>query len=267
MSNNRLPAAGLTALALLALAGALAAKEAVVPASAATAQTAAIAHAEQADTVSGWVVDANDWLDRGFLGVRHKAAAVASADLGEPLVILTDAGSIVYPVALSAPAGPMMDNVKLIPYAEQRIVVTGRFVQRGPERGIVINRITRAEAARRAEAFPVNEIAGAKVFGRVTALGCWLGRLDTGAARVRCTEMHAAVGEPLIVVDDSGDIYYPVVRDTATDPPDFTKLMKYLEQDVVVSGTVITRGRERAIAINNVAGYTPTETIRERDRK
>lgn len=62
-------------------------------------------------------------------------------------------------------------------------------------------------------------------------------------------------------------MYYPVDRDTMTDPPDFTKLVKYLEQDVVVSGTVITRGRTRAVVIDSVAEYTPNETISPGDKK
>jgi hypothetical protein len=52
-------------------------------------------------------------------------------------------------------------------------------------------------------------------------------------------------------------VYLPVDRDTLTDPPDFTKLVKYLERNVVVSGTVINRGRERAIVIDKVAAYVP----------
>jgi hypothetical protein len=218
------------------------------------------------DTITGWVVDANDWLDRGFLGVRHKQAAVTSADLGEPLVILTDSGSIVYPVTQTSPTGPMMENVRLIPFAEQRIVVTGRVVTRARERGVMINGIAKA-AAGKARAFPAREVANSKVLGRVAALSCWLSRADTGTSYVECARAHAEAGEPLILVTDSGYVYYPVNRDTLTDPPDFTKLVKYLEQDVVAYGTVITRGRTRAVVIDSLAKYTPIETLRPGDQK
>jgi hypothetical protein len=223
-----------------------------------------------ADTVAGWVVDANDWLDRGLLGVRHRGSAVTSADLGEPLVILTDNGSIVYPVSMRSPSGPMMDNIRLMPFAEQRVVVTGRFVARDRERGIVVDRIAGAAGAVQTGAFPVRETPDSKLIGRVTALSCWLGRTDTGLAHARCARDHADAGEPLIIVSDSVYMYYPVVRDTMTDPPDFTKLFRYIEQKVVVTGTVINRGRARGIAIKSVAEFTPdrsSETIRPGDQR
>jgi hypothetical protein len=221
-------------------------------------------------TVTGWVVDANDWLDRGFLGVRHKQSAVTSADLGEPLVILTDSGSIVYPVTMTSPSGPMMDNVRLIPFAEQRIIVTGRVLTRAMERGVIVDGIVRTAKAVPAVTFPAREVADSKVLGRVTALSCWLGRADTGTSYIECTRAHAEAGEPLILVTDSGYMYYPVNRDTMTDPPDFTKLVKYCEQKVVVSGTVITRGKARAVVIDSVAAFTPdesSETLRPEDKK
>ncbi len=223
-----------------------------------------------ADTVIGWVVDANDWLDRGFLGVRHKQSAVTSAILGEPLVILTDKGSIVYPVTMTSPSGPMMDNVRLIPFAEQRITIIGRVVSRAMERGVIIDGIAKAADARQGEAFPAREIANARVRGRVTALSCWLGGLDTGAAHVECARTHAEAGEPLIVISDSGYMYYPVVRDTTTESPDFTKLFRYVEQKVVVSGTVVNRGKARAVVIDSVAAFRPdesSETLRREDTK
>ena len=210
-----------------------------------------------ADTVVGWVVDANDWLDRGFLGVRHKRSAVTSADLGEPLVIVTDSGSIVYPVSMKSPSGPMMDNIRLIPFAEQRVIVTGRLATRDRERGVAVDRIARAAGAGQTRTFPAREIPNSKVIGRVTALSCWLGQADTGAAHAKCARAHADAGEPLILVSDSGYMYYPVVRDTMTDTPDFTKLFRYVEQKVVVSGTVINRGKARGVVINSVAAYTP----------
>ena len=268
MMNTKPTGVALIALALLTWTGALYAKEAVVPGKTASETGPATSgsvggefYAEQSvahvDTVSGWVVDANDWLDRGFLGARHKQSALTSADLGEPLVILTDSGSLVYPVTLTSPSGPMMDNVRLIPFAEQRIIATGRVVTRAMERGLIIDHVARVTEAGKARTFTAREIANKTVLGRVTALSCWLGRLDTGAAHAQCALAHAEAGEPLILVSDSGYMYYPVVRDTTTDPPDFTKLIKYCEQKVVVSGTVVTRGKARAIIIDNVAAYTP----------
>lgn len=223
-----------------------------------------------ADTIAGWVVDANDWLDRGFLGAKHKQSAVTNADLGEPLVILTDSGLVIYPVTLTPPSGPMMDNVRLIPFVEQRIVVTGRVVTRTTERGIVVDHIAKATGVGQARAFPAREVPDAKVIGRVTALSCWLGGLDTGATHAKCARAHAEAGEPLVLVSDSGYMYYPVVRDTTTEPPDFTRLIRYVEQKVIVSGTAITRGRARAVVIDSVVAFTPDrsrETLTPGDRR
>jgi len=230
----------------------------------------ALTAASPLDTVTGWVVDANDWLDRGFLGVKHKESALTNADLGTPLVILTDSGSVIYPMTLTSPSGPMRDNIRLIPFAEQRVILTGKVVTRDQERGVVIDHVTRAAQPGQAKAFPAREIAHAKVLGRVTALSCWLGRIDTGAAHAGCARTHAEAGEPLILVTDSGYVYYPVVRDTMTDPPDFTKLIRHIEQKVVVSGTTIARGKARAVVIDSVAAYVPdksSEAIRPEDER
>jgi hypothetical protein len=261
VTGTRGLAVAVSALALAGWAAVRPASGAAVPADRTGFQAGAIARTERVDTVSGWVVDANDWLDRGELGVRHKEAAVVSADLGEPLVILTDSGSLVYPVTLTMPSGPLMDNIRLIPFAEQRIKAIGSIVTEGGEKGIVVDRILKAAAVGHARAFPAREVADTSVFGRITALSCWLGQLDTGADYMECSRAHAETGEPLVVVSDSGYMYYPVDRDTATDPPGFTRLAKYIEQDVVAFGTVIARGRERAMVIDSVAAHTPVETL------
>src|SRR5512143_2667896 len=65
------------------------------------------------DTVKGWVVDANDWLDMGFVGTQHRQTALTNADLGTPLVILTDRGSVVYPVTVTEPSSAVANNTRL----------------------------------------------------------------------------------------------------------------------------------------------------------
>jgi hypothetical protein len=248
-------------LAVLLYGGALRVQR--VPATGETGYAAAAG--SPTDTVGGWVVDANDWLDHGFLGVRHRQSALNNADLGTPLVILTDRGSIVYPVTMTSPTGPMVDNVRLIPFAEQRVIVSGKVITRGGERGVVIEKVARAPGAEALKSFPSRETAGFRLVARVADLSSWLSNCDSCAADGRRAQARAEDGDPLVLVTDSGCIYYPVVRDTTTNPPDFTTLIRHFEQMVVATGTVITRGRARAIVIHDVAAYEPRteqETLR-----
>jgi hypothetical protein len=222
---------------------------------------------EPPDTVSGWVVDANDWLDRGFLGVRHEQTALTNASLGIPLVILTRQGTIVYPVNQTAPLGPMMDNVRLMQFAEHRVVVTGNRIGRDDVQGMVIDNVVEAPGTERAPAFPSRETAGVRIIARVRDLSFWLDGCDSCSADRAHLAARAADGEPLVLVTDSGKMYYPVVRATTTSPPDFTTLLDHFEQMVVATGTIIHRGRARAIAIDSLVAYTPVETIQERSRQ
>ncbi len=268
MSNTRPMVVAVIALALLALTGALYAEQAVVPVEA-NAQTETATDggpgggiaAEEAgtpvNTVTGWVVDANDWLDKGFLGAKHQQTAVTNADLGTPLVILTDRGAVVYPVTLTVPSGPMANNARLIPFAEQRVTVTGQVIRRGKERGIVIEQVAKASGTEPVVSFPARETANIQLVARVTDLSCWLGKGESGAAHVKCAQACAEAGEPLVLLSDAGYIYYPVVQTVITGPVDMNPLMKYCEQKVRVTGKVIKRGTERAIVIDNVAAYTP----------
>jgi hypothetical protein len=219
------------------------------------------------DTISGWVVDANDWLERGFLGVRHKQSALTNANLGTPLVILTKGGKVVYPVNPTAPLGPMMDNVRLMPFAEQRVIVTGRVLSRGDAQGIIIDSIFKVPGANPAPSFPSRETAKVRVVALVRDLSLWLVDCESCSVDRARLEARAEDGEPLVLVTDSGRMYYPVVRATATSPADFTTFIKHFEQTVVATGTVITRGRARAIAIDSLSAYTPSETLQREGKK
>jgi hypothetical protein len=212
-----------------------------------------------ADAVSGWVVDANDWLDQGSLEPSARQPARTSADLGSPLVILADDGSLVYPLALTATDGFMRDTVRLKPFAGQRVRATGRIVTRSLERGILIDRVTRAPGSEGTKPQAARQAASASVTGRVAALSCWLGSGESGAAHVGCARAHAWACDPLVLVDDSGRIYYPLVRDKTRDRPGFISLIKYCEQTVAATGTVITRGSARAIVIDRVEPFATGE--------
>jgi hypothetical protein len=256
------------ALALLAWTGALYAEDAAVPAdNNATAEAGdaggvggGIAPEDTGavvNSVTGWVVDASGWLGMGLYGAGHQQSAVASANKGTPLVILTGRGSVVYPVTLTTPASPKESNAKLIPFAEQRVTVTGKVIKRGRERGIIIDTVAKAPEPEKAVSFASRETANVRLVARVTDLNCWIGTGEHGAAHAECAQACAKAGEPLVLVSDSGYIYYPVTQTTPSGPADNAMLMNYCEQKVQVTGKVIERGRERAIVIDKVAAYAP----------
>ena len=268
MNNPRQMVVAVTALALLVWTGALFAEQAVIPTEA-NAQTEAgsgggvgngIAAEEvgtSANTVTGWVVDAGGWLGMGLDGAKHQQDAVASANMGSPLVILTDHGAVVYPVTLTAPSNPKASNAELSPFAGQRVTVTGQVIRRGRERGIVIGTVVKAPGAERTASSADRETANVRLVARVADLSCWIAKGESGAAHVQCAQACAKDGEPLVLVSDSGYIYYPVSKTMPQGPSDIATLLKYCEQKVQVTGRLIERGRERAIVIDNVAAYTP----------
>ena len=268
MSNTRRIAVAVIALALLAWTGALYAEESTLPPDNNVSAEAGnvggvgggIAVADtgtMVSSVTGWVVDASCWLGKGIHGDKHQQCAVACANMGTPLVILTDRGSVVYPVMLTTPSSPKENNARLIPFAEQRVTVTGKVIKRGRERGIVIDSVARAPVPEKTVAFAGRETANVSLVARVTDLSCWIGKGEAGAAHVQCAQACAKAGEPLVLVSDSGYIYYPVTQTMPSGPAGNALLMNYCEQKVQATGKLIERGRERAIVIDKVVAYAP----------
>ncbi|HTW91154.1 MAG TPA: hypothetical protein VMH22_05540 [bacterium] len=268
MINAKPMVIGVIALALLAWTGALHAEEATAPADnnvdteagnvggmcggIAVEDTGAVVN-----SVTGWVVDASCWLGLGARGEKHQQCAVACANMGTPLVILTDRGTVIYPVMLTAPASPKENNAKLIPFAEQRVTVTGRVIKRGQERGIVIDTVATAPEPEKPVSFAGRETANVQLVARVSDLSCWIGKGEHGTNHAECAQACAQAGEPLVLVNDSGYIYYPVTQTMPSGPADNARLMNYCEQEVQVTGKIIQRGRERAVVIDKVAAYAP----------
>jgi hypothetical protein len=268
MRNRRWIVAAVTAMAMLTGAGMLRAEEAALPTdNSADAEAAngggaggGVGMGETGVTVNsvtGWVVDAGGWLGMGFDGPEHLKDATASAQMGSPLVILTDKGSVVYPVMLTAPSSPKESNSQLIPYAGQHVTVAGKAIRRGREHGIVIETVAKTEGPDKPASFTSSETANVRLVARVTDLSCWVGRGERGAAHAACAQACAQAGEPLVLVSDSGYIYYPVTGTTPSGTVDNAILMNYCEKKVQVTGKVIERGRERAIVIDKVAAYVP----------
>ncbi len=83
----------------------------------------AMAH-DQGDkvTLTGTVIDVNCYTTHQQTGAAHKACAVACANKGVALAILTSDGTIYMPVS-SKPADPQ--NARLVQFAEGKVKVTG----------------------------------------------------------------------------------------------------------------------------------------------
>ena len=243
MTNAGRLIAAVLLMAPLAWAGALTAAQ-VVGTAAAGARAA---------TVTGWVVDANSWLGQGVRGLQHHGRSAASAEAGTPLVILTDDGSIVFPVQVASRAGTHVSNLKLMPYAEQRVIVGGRLIRQGRENAIVIEYVTRANEPANVPPTPTRETSGVEIVARVVGLNSWLGQ--DGPGRDDSMVKLARPGEPLVLVDDSGYVLYPVTKSTPSGLAANGLLANYAEQTVRATGTLIERGGERAIMIDSVAAY------------
>ncbi len=247
MLSSRRVVAAVLLFVPLAWAGALTAAQ-VAGAAAPGAQTV---------TVSGWVVDANSWLGQGVRGPQYQGRSAASAEAGSPLVILTDNGSIVFPVQFGASAGTHASNLQLTSYAEQRVTVGGWLIRRGQEKAIVIQYVTSANDPAAGPPTSVRETPGVEIVARVTELNSWLNRGSSGPEQRDHTAARARSGEPLVLVSDPGFVLYPVTKSTPSGPQSNGLLVNFAEQTVRVKGTLIERGNARAIIIDSVAAYAP----------
>ena len=209
-------------------------------------------------SLSGWVVDANSWLGQGVRGPQYQGRSVASAEAGTPLVLLTDDGTIVFPVQVP-PAITYAINLKLKSYAQKRVRVGGRLVRRGPEKAIVIQYVTPVNDPAVDAPTPAEETSRVEVVARVVGLNSWMGQDGSGPGGP--VAKLARFGEPLVLVDDSGYVLYPVTKSTPSGPASHYLLADHAEHKVRVKGTLIERGKARAILIDNVVAYADAPDV------
>ena len=91
----------------------------------------------------------------------------------------------------------------------------------------------------------------------MTALADWLGRTEQRDNDPDKTRACVAAGDPIVIVDKAGFIYYPVTTTVPSGPAGNPLLVQHCEQEVEVTGTLMTRGREHAVIIDKVAAYSP----------
>ncbi len=90
-------------------------------------------------TVKGYVLDSACAFTKGLKKPISADCATACAKAGSPLVILTDAGNIYWPIADTTPSSGQND--RLLPFAGQKVTATGKVFERGGSTALVIEKI------------------------------------------------------------------------------------------------------------------------------
>src|ERR1700756_2922915 len=90
-------------------------------------------------TVKGYVLDSACAFTKGLSKPISKQCAISCANAGSPLVILADDGTIYWPIADTTPSSGQ--NPKLLPFAGDKVVASGKVYQRGGSKAIVIEKI------------------------------------------------------------------------------------------------------------------------------
>src|ERR1700746_3546759 len=90
-------------------------------------------------TVKGYVLDSACAFTKGLKKPISTECATACAKAGSPLVILSDGGTIYWPIADTTPSSGQND--KLLPFAGQKVSASGKVFERGGSTAIVIDKI------------------------------------------------------------------------------------------------------------------------------
>src|SRR5215475_8741178 len=91
------------------------------------------------ETVKGYVLDSACAFTKSLQKPISTDCATACAKAGSPLVILTANGTIYWPIAETTPSSSQ--NEKLLPFAGQKVIASGRVFERGGSRAMVIDKI------------------------------------------------------------------------------------------------------------------------------
>ena len=90
-------------------------------------------------TVKGYVLDSACAFTKGLYKPISKQCAVSCANAGSPLVILAEDGTMYLPIADTTPSSGQ--NPRLLPFAGDKVTVTGKVYARGGSKAIVIEKI------------------------------------------------------------------------------------------------------------------------------
>jgi type 1 fimbria pilin len=90
-------------------------------------------------TVKGFVLDSACAFTKDLKKPISKECAVACAKAGSALVILAEDGTIYWPIADTTPSSGQ--NTKLLPFAGDKVTVSGKVYDRGGSKALVIAKI------------------------------------------------------------------------------------------------------------------------------
>ncbi|HLY61837.1 MAG TPA: hypothetical protein VKV95_13910 [Terriglobia bacterium] len=99
--------------------------------------------ADSTTTIKGYVLDSACAFTKNLKKPVSSECAVSCAKSGSPLVILTDAGVIYWPVADEMPAKGQND--RLMEFAGKKVSATGKVFPKGGSHAIVIAKIEAAD--------------------------------------------------------------------------------------------------------------------------
>lgn len=102
--------------------------------------------AEKAMTVKGYVLDSACAFTKGLKKPISADCATTCAKAGSPLVILTSAGEIYWPISGDTPSTEQ--NTKLMAFAGQKVTATGKVFKRGGSQAMVIDHVEAQAAAK-----------------------------------------------------------------------------------------------------------------------
>ena len=89
--------------------------------------------------LKGYVLDSACAFTKDLKKPISKDCAVACAKAGSALVILAEDGTIYWPIADTTPSSGQ--NSKLLPFAGDKVLVSGRVYDRGGSKALVIAKI------------------------------------------------------------------------------------------------------------------------------
>jgi len=95
--------------------------------------------AGKAISVKGYVLDSACAFTKNLKKPISAECAVACAKAGSPLVILSDDGTIYWPIADTTPSSGQ--NERLLPFAGKKVTASGKVFQRGGSSALVIDKI------------------------------------------------------------------------------------------------------------------------------
>jgi hypothetical protein len=95
-------------------------------------------------TVKGYILDSACAFTKDLSKPVSKQCASSCANAGSPLAILADDGTIYWPIAGTTPSSGQ--NPKLLPFAGDKVIASGKLYQRGGSKAIVIEKIEAQES-------------------------------------------------------------------------------------------------------------------------